>query len=100
MASSNIDALPYYDKQVDDPGESDVRASATYLCVAFKSAAQALIESELRSTPQVSEDDSRLPPNVEVFPVGLVRKDLWADNRNPQDCRSCLLDTLEHLFAG
>ncbi len=21
MSSSNIDALPYYDKQVDDPGE-------------------------------------------------------------------------------
>ena len=71
MASSNIDALPYYDKQVDDPGESGMRPSATYSCVAFKSAAQALIESELRSTPQVSEDDLRLPPNVEVFPVGL-----------------------------
>ncbi|WVQ75458.1 hypothetical protein IAR50_005083 [Cryptococcus sp. DSM 104548] len=49
----NIDALPYVDKQVEDP--------------AVKAAAQALIEAELRQTPQINDDDQRLPPNVEVF---------------------------------
>jgi pre-mRNA-splicing factor SPF27 len=62
---SNIDALPYYDKQVDDPGES----YNTTLNVATKAAAQALIQAELRSTPQISDDDPRLPRDVEVFPV-------------------------------
>ncbi|KAK8843373.1 hypothetical protein IAR55_007030 [Kwoniella newhampshirensis] len=53
-SASYIDALPYFDKQVEDP--------------AAKAAAQALIEAELRKTAQVSDDDPRLPPTVEVFP--------------------------------
>ncbi|WVQ81409.1 hypothetical protein IAT38_003533 [Cryptococcus sp. DSM 104549] len=53
-SASYIDALPYYDKQSEDP--------------AVKSAAQALIEAELRQTPQIADDDSRLPAPVDVFP--------------------------------
>ncbi|ORY24792.1 Pre-mRNA-splicing factor SPF27 [Naematelia encephala] len=53
MSSSNIDALPYYDKQVDDPS--------------LKAAAKALIEAELRQTPQIAPNDPRIPPNVEIF---------------------------------
>ncbi|WRT68971.1 uncharacterized protein IL334_005953 [Kwoniella shivajii] len=51
---SYIDALPYYDKQLDDPSA--------------KAAAQALIEAELRKTPQINDDDERLPRTIEVFP--------------------------------
>ncbi|KAI9636689.1 Pre-mRNA-splicing factor SPF27 [Dioszegia hungarica] len=58
-SSSNIDALPYYDKQVEVPGEFPASA---------KAAAQALIEAELRQTPQIASDDPRLPPDVAVFP--------------------------------
>ncbi|WOO83504.1 Pre-mRNA-splicing factor SPF27 [Vanrija pseudolonga] len=54
MSSSGIDALPYYDKQIDDQ--------------ALKAKALVLIEAELGQTPQVADDDARLPPNVEVFP--------------------------------
>ncbi|ORX39059.1 Pre-mRNA-splicing factor SPF27 [Kockovaella imperatae] len=53
MASSNIDALPYFDKQLEAPGA--------------KSSAQALIEAELRNTPQISLDDPRLPAEVKIF---------------------------------
>lgn len=55
MSSSNIDALPYYDKQVEDP--------------ALKAAAQALIEAELKGAKRVEDDDPRLPRDVAVFPV-------------------------------
>ncbi|KAK4687643.1 pre-mRNA-splicing factor SPF27, partial [Tremellales sp. Uapishka_1] len=61
-SSSNIDALPYYDKQVENP--------------AIKSAAQALIEAELRKTPQISMDDPRLPPDVQVFPKSTQLQEL------------------------
>lgn len=30
MSSSNIDALPYYDKQVDDPGQSPLMSLYIY----------------------------------------------------------------------
>ncbi|WVF65647.1 hypothetical protein IAT40_000378 [Kwoniella sp. CBS 6097] len=53
-SSTYIDSLPYYDKQVDDPQ--------------LKNAAQALIEAELRRTPQVADSDERLPKDVDVFP--------------------------------
>ncbi|WVR09127.1 hypothetical protein IAU60_006189 [Kwoniella sp. DSM 27419] len=53
-SASYIDSLPYYDKQADDP--------------ALKSAAQALIDAELRKTPQINDDDERLPKSVDVFP--------------------------------
>jgi hypothetical protein len=42
-------------------------------CVARKTAAQALIEAELRQTAQVADDDPRLPVDVDVFPVSLAR---------------------------
>ncbi|WVQ64021.1 uncharacterized protein L199_002180 [Kwoniella botswanensis] len=53
-SSAYIDSLPYYDKHLDDPN--------------LKSAAQALIDAELRRTPQINEDDERLPKSVDVFP--------------------------------
>jgi len=54
MSSSYIDALPYFDKEVENP--------------AGKSAAQALIDAELRKAPRPAQDDPRLPPDVDVFP--------------------------------
>lgn len=73
MASSNIDALPYYDKQVENPGEPfGSFVETTRLTVgAAKAAAQAMIEAELRPTQQITLDDPRLPPDVAVFPVCL-----------------------------
>ncbi|KAK1922489.1 Pre-mRNA-splicing factor SPF27 [Papiliotrema laurentii] len=62
MSASIIDALPYYDKQADDPGR--------------KAAAQALIDAELKSIPQLANDDPRLPPNVEVFPKSSALSEL------------------------
>ncbi|WVW79225.1 hypothetical protein I302_101191 [Kwoniella bestiolae CBS 10118] len=53
-SSTYIDSLPYYDKHLDDPH--------------LKSAAQALIEAELRRTPQINDNDERLPVSVDVFP--------------------------------
>ncbi|RSH95322.1 hypothetical protein EHS25_000409 [Saitozyma podzolica] len=62
MSSSHIDALPCYDKQLDEP--------------ARRAAAQALIEAELRQTAQVAEDDPRLPVDVEVFAKSAELADL------------------------
>lgn len=59
MSASIIDALPYYDKQVEAPGA--------------KAKVDALIEAELAQTPRVAEDDPRLGPDVDVFPVRPVR---------------------------
>ncbi|ODN95715.1 pre-mRNA-splicing factor SPF27 [Cryptococcus wingfieldii CBS 7118] len=61
----NIDALPYVDKQVEDP--------------AVKAAAQALIEAELRQTPQIDDNDQRLPPNVDVFSKSKSLQELLAN---------------------
>ncbi|KLT40982.1 hypothetical protein CC85DRAFT_225337, partial [Cutaneotrichosporon oleaginosum] len=54
MSASIIDALPYYDKQVEEPGA--------------KTKVEALIEAELAQTPKVAEDDPRLGQVVDVFP--------------------------------
>ncbi|BEI80976.1 hypothetical protein CcaverHIS002_0201360 [Cutaneotrichosporon cavernicola] len=54
MSASIIDALPYYDKQVEAPGA--------------KAKVEALIEAELAQTPRVAEDDPRLGSDVDVFP--------------------------------
>jgi pre-mRNA-splicing factor SPF27 len=40
---------------------------------AAKTAAQALIDAELRQTPQIADDDARLPPTVEVFAVSTIK---------------------------
>ncbi|WWC64139.1 uncharacterized protein I303_106747 [Kwoniella dejecticola CBS 10117] len=53
-SSAYLDSLPYHDKQLDDPS--------------IKAAAQALIEAELRKTPQINDDDERIPKPVDVFP--------------------------------
>ena len=73
MASLNIDALPYYDKQVENPGElvEDLRQGRELNVIAAKAAAQAMIEAELRHTQQLTMDDPRLPQDVAVFPVCL-----------------------------
>ncbi|GMK56241.1 hypothetical protein CspeluHIS016_0300810 [Cutaneotrichosporon spelunceum] len=54
MSASIIDALPYYDKQVEAPG--------------VKAKVEVLIEAELAQTPRVAEDDPRLGRDVDVFP--------------------------------
>ncbi|RXK35604.1 pre-mRNA-splicing factor SPF27 [Tremella mesenterica] len=72
MSSSNIDALPYYDKQIDDPH--------------FKAKAQALIEAEMRSTPKVEVDDPRLPPQTEIFSKSSGLRELL-DNYNEHPIR-------------
>ncbi|WWC73200.1 uncharacterized protein I206_107166 [Kwoniella pini CBS 10737] len=53
-SSTYIDSLPYYDKQLDDPS--------------LKAAAQSLIEAELRNTPQINDNDERIPKSIDVFP--------------------------------
>lgn len=69
---SYLDALPYVDKQVEDPGKSIylvTQRGTNILYSANKAAAQALVEAELRHTPQIAEDDHRLAASVGVFPV-------------------------------
>jgi len=68
MSASIIDALPYYDKQVDDP--------------AARSAAKALIDAELRRTPRPAADDPRLGRDVEVFPHSKSLADLLSKYPN------------------
>jgi pre-mRNA-splicing factor SPF27 len=69
MASTSIDALPYYDKQVEDP--------------ALKAAAQALIEAELKGAKRVDDDDSRLPRDVAVFPVSGLAQTTFMTSPHP-----------------
>jgi pre-mRNA-splicing factor SPF27 len=72
MSSYSIDALPYYDKQVEVPGtfaRNLLLRKGGLTRIAAKAAAQALIEAELRHTQQIAGDDPRLPPDVAVFPV-------------------------------
>lgn len=69
---SYLDALPYVDKQVEDPSKSIylvTQPEAYILYLVNKAAAQALVEAELRHTPQIAEDDHRLATSVDVFPV-------------------------------
>ncbi|OXG78662.1 pre-mRNA-splicing factor SPF27 [Cryptococcus neoformans Gb118] len=65
---SYLDALPYVDKQVEDPIN--------------KAAAQALVEAELRHTPQIAEDDHRLATSVDVFPRSVHLAELLTDYPN------------------
>ncbi|KIR40497.1 pre-mRNA-splicing factor SPF27 [Cryptococcus deuterogattii 99/473] len=67
-STSYLDALPYVDKQVEDP--------------VTKAAAQALVEAELRHTPQIAEDDHRLAMSVDVFPLLKHLEELLADYPN------------------
>ncbi|EJT52426.1 hypothetical protein A1Q1_04638 [Trichosporon asahii var. asahii CBS 2479] len=68
MSGSAIDALPYIDKQVEDP--------------AIKQKAQALIEAELAATSKVADDDVRLPKDVDVFPKSEELSKLLANYAN------------------
>jgi pre-mRNA-splicing factor SPF27 len=80
---SNIDALPYFDKQVENPGEAcsaelthptrllELQADTTL--AAAKAAAQALVEAELKSTPKPASDDPRIPAEAEIFSVSVCR---------------------------
>nr|ODN90651.1 pre-mRNA-splicing factor SPF27 [Cryptococcus depauperatus CBS 7841] len=63
-STSYIDALPYHDRQIEDPGIAFSRTVGNYT---IKAAAQALIDAELGQTPKVAEDDDRLPPRVHLF---------------------------------
>lgn len=76
---SNIDALPYFDKEVEDAGArlgSLGRLSRRSHMLkwdrtptALKQLAQKEIENEMKGMQKISLDDPRLPEGVDVFPV-------------------------------
>ncbi len=62
--------------------------------------AQKEIEAELKNVQQLADDDGRLPPNVEVFPVRLSEMRLILLNcRTDVSSLSLLLQTSESLRA-
>lgn len=94
-----VDALPYVDKEIEQlpgtpPRSPDKRVANNI--TGLKDAVAKEIQREMKTTPQVTLDDERLPPKAEIFSVSPAQTNVVTLlTRSTQQSES-----LAHLLQG